>query len=80
MRLSDGQRIEWLRLIRCEGVGPRTFRSLVNRFGGAGAALAALLALSKARGRPIVPPFALAPGESRTVRGVSAPNTTSVSV
>jgi len=56
MRLSDGQRIEWLRLIRCEGVGPRTFRSLVNRFGGAGAALAVLPALSKARGRPIVPP------------------------
>ncbi|KAB1071960.1 DNA-processing protein DprA [Methylobacterium planeticum] len=56
MQLSDDQRIDWLRLIRCEGVGPRTFRGLVNRFGGAGAALAALPDLTRARGKRIVPP------------------------
>ena len=39
IELSDRQRLAWLRLIRSENVGPRTFRSLVNRFGGAAAAL-----------------------------------------
>ena len=42
MRLSDQQRLDWLRLTRSENVGPRTFQSLINRFGGASAALAAL--------------------------------------
>jgi DNA processing protein len=41
-RLSEAQRYDWLRLARCDQVGPRTFVALVNRFGGAGAALAAL--------------------------------------
>lgn len=40
--LSDAQRIDWLRLIRSENVGPRTFRHLVNRTGSATAALNAL--------------------------------------
>ena len=40
--LDDRQRLEWLRLIRSESIGPRSFRSLLNRFGGAGAALEAL--------------------------------------
>ena len=35
MRLSDGQRLHWLRLIRSENVGPATFRQLINRFGSA---------------------------------------------
>jgi DNA processing protein len=56
MQLTDNQRIDWLRLIRCEGIGPRTFRGLVNRFGGAGPALAALPDLTKSRGKRIVPP------------------------
>lgn len=38
-RLTDAQRIDWLRLIRSDNVGPRTFRSLVNHYGSAGAAL-----------------------------------------
>ncbi len=38
-KLSDAQRIDWLRLIRSENVGPRTFRSLINHFGSAQAAL-----------------------------------------
>jgi DNA processing protein len=42
LRLSDAQRFDWLRLIRSENVGPRTFRALVNHAGGAKAALEAL--------------------------------------
>ena len=41
-RLTDAQRFDWLRLIRSENIGPRTFYALLNQFGGAGAALAAL--------------------------------------
>jgi DNA processing protein len=37
--LSDEQRIDWLRLIRSDNVGPRTFRSLINHFGSARTAL-----------------------------------------
>jgi DNA processing protein len=53
MRLTETQRRDWLRLIRSEGVGPRTFRHLLNRFGGAGAALDALPGLARKAGRPI---------------------------
>ena len=56
MDLSDGQRIDWLRLIRTEGVGPRTFRQLINRFGGAAPALEALPHLTRLKGRPVTPP------------------------
>lgn len=41
-RLTPEQRVSWLRLIRTENVGPATFRTLVNRFGSASAALDAL--------------------------------------
>ena len=50
-RLTDEQRIDWLRLIRSESVGPRTFQALINRFGGAGAALDALPDLARRGGR-----------------------------
>ncbi|MEA1833845.1 DNA-processing protein DprA [Methylobacterium durans] len=56
MQLTDAQRVDWLRLIRTDGVGPRTFRGLINRFGGAGPALDALPDLTAARGRRITPP------------------------
>jgi len=42
--LSDEERIDWLRLIRSENVGPRTFRALLAHYGSARAALAAPLA------------------------------------
>ena len=42
IRLSDAQRLDWLRLIRSERVGPSTFRQLFNHFGSAEAALEAL--------------------------------------
>jgi DNA processing protein len=41
-RLSDRQRLAWLRLIRTPNVGPMTFRQLVNRYGSAETALAML--------------------------------------
>lgn len=55
MRLSDEQRLDWLRLIRSENVGPRTFRHLLNRYGGARAALEALPELARRGGatRPV---------------------------
>ena len=34
-RLTDGQRLDWLRLIRSDNVGPRTFRALLNHYGSA---------------------------------------------
>ncbi|PWB92562.1 DNA-processing protein DprA [Methylosinus sporium] len=54
-RLTEEQLFHWLRLIRSENVGPRTFRQLVNKFGGAQAALEALPALlaRSAHGRMI---------------------------
>lgn len=42
VRLTDAQRLDWLQLIRCDNVDPRTFRALINKYGGAGAALHAL--------------------------------------
>src|ERR1044071_9009115 len=50
LRLTDEQRLDWLRLIRSENVGPRTFRALVNHYGGARAALAALPDLARRGG------------------------------
>lgn len=51
--LSDRQRLDWLRLIRSEGIGPLSFRSLTNRFGGTAAALDALPDLAGRAGRSI---------------------------
>ncbi len=50
MRLSDEQRLDWLRLIRSDHVGPRAFRDLINHFGGARAALEALPGLARRGG------------------------------
>jgi DNA processing protein len=56
-RLTDGQRVDWLRLIRTENVGPRTFRALLNQYGGAGRALAKLPELARRGGRDVrIPP------------------------
>jgi DNA processing protein len=48
--LTDEQRIDWLRLIRSDNVGPRTFRSLINHFGSARAALSRLPDLARRGG------------------------------
>jgi DNA processing protein len=50
VRLSDEQRLDWLRLIRSDNIGPRTFRSLLNHCGGARAALEALPELARRGG------------------------------
>jgi DNA processing protein len=55
VHLSDEQRIDWLRLIRSQNIGPRTFRSLINHFGGARAALEALPTLARRGGASGVP-------------------------
>lgn len=55
-RLSDRQRLSWLRLIRTPNVGPASFRDLVNRFGSAEAAL------------EMLPELTLAGGAGRAVR------------
>jgi DprA/Smf-like nucleotide binding protein involved in DNA uptake len=54
-KLDDGERFDWLRFLRCENIGPRTFQVLLRRHGSAGAALAALpvLIASGKAGRPI---------------------------
>ncbi len=54
-RLSDRQRLHWLRLIRTENVGPATFRDLINRFGSAEAALDALPDLARRGGASRIP-------------------------
>ena len=48
--LTDAQRIDWLRLIRSDRVGPHTFRSLINHFGSARAALERLPDLARRGG------------------------------
>ncbi len=48
--LTDDQRIDWLRLIRSDNVGPRTFRSLMNHYGSARAALIRLPDLARRGG------------------------------
>src|SRR5208282_2391874 len=55
VRLTDDERFDWLRLIRSENVGPRTFLALMRNFGSAGAALDALPDLARRGGasRPI---------------------------
>ncbi len=50
VQLTDEQRLDWLRLIRSDNVGPRTFRALVNHYGGARGALAALPDLARRGG------------------------------
>lgn len=53
--LSDRERTDWLRLIRSDNVGPRTFRMLLAHCGSASAALEALPELARrgGAGRPV---------------------------
>jgi DNA processing protein len=50
IQLTDADRLDRLRLIRSENVGPRTFRSLVQHFGSARAALERLPELARRGG------------------------------
>lgn len=49
--LAPEERLAWLRLIRCENVGPIAFRRLLARYGTAAQALAALPELTRRGGR-----------------------------
>ena len=49
--LSDAERLDWLRLIRSENVGPITFYRLLDHFGSVADALAGVPELSKRGGR-----------------------------
>lgn len=49
--LADAERLDWLRLIRSENVGPITCRQLLARFGSAAAALDAIPDLARRGGR-----------------------------
>ena len=49
--LSDAERLDWLRLIRSENVGPVTFLQLLRHYGLAGDALRALPELARRGGR-----------------------------
>jgi len=53
--LNDEQRLDWLRLIRSENVGPRTFHDLVKYYGGVGPALTALPGLARRGGSARAP-------------------------
>lgn len=73
--LSDRQRVAWLRLIRCDNVGPTTFRHLVNHFGSAAAALDALPGLTRrggARHSPRIPSEGEAEDEIAAIRRAGA--------
>src|SRR5690242_3778167 len=50
VHLSDNERLDWLRLIRSQNVGPRTFRALIDHYGHARGALAALPQLARRGG------------------------------
>ncbi len=50
VRLAPEERRDWLRLSMSENVGPATFRTLLKRYGSAGAALAAIPELSRKGG------------------------------
>ncbi|WP_299864187.1 DNA-processing protein DprA [uncultured Hoeflea sp.] len=48
--LTDRQRLNWLRLIRSDNVGPATFRDLINHFGSAETAISQIPELSRRGG------------------------------
>ena len=54
-RLNEEQRLDWLRLIRSENVGPRTFYDLVKYYGGVRPALTALPGLARRGGSARAP-------------------------
>ena len=49
--LPDQEKLNWLRLFRTESIGPITFYKLIERFGSAGEALAALPEMAARGGR-----------------------------
>ncbi|TGW06457.1 DNA-processing protein DprA, partial [Mesorhizobium sp. M2D.F.Ca.ET.145.01.1.1] len=74
-RLTDRQRLSWLRLIRTQNVGPASFRDLINRFGSAEVALEMLpeLMISGGANRIVrIPSLAEAEAEMEAARRIGA--------
>ncbi len=67
--LSDTERLDWLRLIRTENVGPVTFFRLIERFGSAAQALQMLPDMARRGGR--TSPLRI-PGKSEAEREIAA--------
>jgi|HubBroStandDraft_1064217.scaffolds.fasta_scaffold00391_11 DNA processing protein len=61
--LNPQERLDWLRLIRTDNVGPVTFYHLLQRFGSAAAALAGLPDLARQGGKPGLKPWPRAEAE-----------------
>jgi DNA processing protein len=74
-RLSDAERRDWVRLVRTPNIGPLTFARLLERFGNATDALAALpeIASRVAKGRRIeVPSVSAIEDEIAATQGIGA--------
>ena len=70
-QLSRSERVDWLRLIRTDNVGPQTFRQLLAREGSAAAAVTALPLLSRRLGtNPRIPSMAEAEDEIAGLEGL----------
>jgi DNA processing protein len=70
--LTDAQRIDWLRLIRSQNVGPRTFRTLLNHCGSAGEALARLPELARRGGASGAPRICSRADAERELKAAAA--------
>ena len=73
--LGEAERFDWLQLLRCDNIGPRSFIALLRRYGSARAALEALPALvaSGKSGRPIaIPPASAIEAELAKLQGCGA--------
>ena len=73
--LGEAERFDWLQLVRCDNIGPRSFIALLRRYGSARAALEALPALvaSGKSGRPIaIPPTSAIEAELAKLQGCGA--------
>jgi DNA processing protein len=70
--LTDEQRIDWLRLIRSQNVGPRTFRTLLNHCGSAGAALDRLPEFARRGGAAGAPRICSRADAEREIKAAAA--------
>ena len=71
--LSDAERVDWLRLAGTENVGPVTFFQLIDRFGSAREALAALPSLARRGGRTGAPKIPTAADIQAQVAALAKP-------
>ena len=71
--LSDAERLDWLRLIRSENVGPITFFQLLEHYGTAGDAPAAFPGPPRPRGRRGPSTGGSAPVQLGSARALSGP-------